>query len=148
VISQVMSAFQAFLVHLLILEQPLLSGYAFLLQFVVRSVRISGRQVQLFRKYRTTPGHLRGRLRSSSWVGPARSRTELNAVLSRTVGSRQRVLTCSATFTYGDAETHCVRFLDTSQWKVSRFTVMVFLMFAGTERDALCSCTGHCLDFA
>jgi hypothetical protein len=63
--------------------------------------------------YKAIPGHLRGRLRSSSLVGITRSRAEVNAVLSRTVRSRQRLLTYSATFPYGDAESHFVRVLDT-----------------------------------
>jgi hypothetical protein len=131
-----MSAFQAILVHPVILEWPLLSGCAFLLEFLVTAVRISGRQLQLIRMYKTITGHLRGRSRSSSWVVLAQSRTELSAVLSKTVGSRQRPLTCSATFLYSDAESHYYgRFLDTSQ--VSRFTIM-FSRCSLERRGILC----------
>jgi hypothetical protein len=94
-----------------------------------------GRQVQLIRKYKTIPGHMRGRLRSSSWVVLAQSRTELSAVLNRTIGSRQRLLTCSGTFIYSDAECHDVRLLDTSQ--VSRFTIM-FSRWSLERRWILC----------
>jgi hypothetical protein len=132
-----MSAFQAFLVRLLILKWPLVSGCAFLLKSVVRAVQISGRQGQLIRKYKTIPGHLRGRLRSSSWVGLTMWGTDLNAVLSRAVRSRTRLLTCYAAFSYSDAESHCVRFLDTSQWEVSRLAIM-FSRFSLDRRGVLC----------
>jgi hypothetical protein len=68
-------------------------------------------------------------------------------MLSRTVGCRQLLLTCSATFPYGDAESHCVRFLDASQRKVSRLTVM-FSRCSLERRGIRCDhARGICCDY-